>query len=58
MSGIKVEMIKITNRLKRKLGLSHNDVSQGYLPEEAIAEADELIATLCAQCQTSIGGFL
>ena len=58
MSKIKVEIIKITNHLKRRLGFNPQDDSEGFIDPKAITEADKLIEALCAECSQSIGGFL
>lgn len=47
-SGMKVEMFKLANRLKSKLGMRIPGDDPGFLDPKAIAEADKLIAALCA----------
>lgn len=49
-NGLKVEMYKIANRLKERMGIRFKGVEQGFLDPETIAEADKLIATLCETC--------
>lgn len=58
MRKIKIEIINVTNHLKRKLGFDVKDTSEGFIDPKAIEEADALIETLCAECSQSIGGFL
>ena len=58
MSDIKVEIIRLTNHLKRRLGFDPKDESEGFIDPKAIEEADKLIEALCAECSQSIGGFL
>ncbi|MCB1531942.1 MAG: hypothetical protein KDJ35_03635 [Alphaproteobacteria bacterium] len=58
MKKFKVEIIKLTNHLKRKLGMDPQDVAEGEIANEAIMEADRLIEELCSECHSSIGGFL
>lgn len=56
---MKVEIFKIANRLKDKLNLKpHEKDKEGRIAPEAIEEADRLIAALCEECPSSIGGFL
>lgn len=58
-SGVKVEIFKIANRLKKKLG-TRNDGAQGegHIDPALIEEADKLIEELCKECPKSISGFL
>lgn len=57
--GIKVRMFKLTNRLRKKLGMNfqRND-EPGEIPEDAIAEADKLIEKMCAECPKTMKGLL
>ncbi len=58
-SPIKVEIFKIANRLKQKLGIRPSGFSaDGHIDASAIEEADRLIEVLCQECPSSIGGFL
>lgn len=58
MSKLKVEIIRLANHLKRRLGLDPKDESEGFIDPKAIKEADDLIVKLCAESSQSIGGFL
>jgi hypothetical protein len=50
----RVEMYKLANRLKAKLGFGPKDDKAGYLAPEAIAEAEALIKSLCENSQETI----
>lgn len=57
--GVKVEVFRLVNHLKAKLGMRFRDQEGGgFLAPEAIAEADGLIAALCAECPKTISGHL
>ena len=45
--GFHIEMYKLVNHLKRRMGPQFEKQDTGFLPPEAIEEADKLIATLC-----------
>lgn len=53
--GIRVEIYKIANRLKKKLGIRTTDDAPGVIDPGAIGEADKLIEALCEQCPATIG---
>lgn len=55
MSRFKVEIIKLGNHIKRKMGLDPQDQREGFIDPEAIKEADQLIKDMCAECSNSIG---
>lgn len=57
---MKVEIFKIANRLKQKLGVRPNDYQGdgGFIDPSAVEEADKLIEALCEECPSSVGGFL
>lgn len=57
-NGLKVEMYKMANRLKERMGFRFKGQEEGYLAPEAIAEADKLIETLCETCPQAIGQHL
>ena len=52
---MKVKLFKIVNSLRMKLGRSSADKRPGFIAEEAIAEADGLIESLCKDCTITIG---
>lgn len=56
--GVKVELFKIANRLKQKLGIREETDQPGHIDPDAIAEADKLIETLCEECPQAIAGYL
>lgn len=56
--GIKVEIYRLANSLKEKLGMRTRPQDDGFIAPEAIAEADQLIVELCKQCPTTLGGYL
>lgn len=57
--GVKVEVFRLANHLKSKLGFRFKDQEgEGFLAPEAIMEADGLIAALCAECPKTIAGHL
>lgn len=56
---MKVEVIKIANRLKQKLGVRPaQDEGDGFIDPEAVAQADKLIEEMCKDCVSSIAAFL
>lgn len=57
---MKIEIIKLANTLKKKLGMhsTRGKDHEGYIDPEAIKEADRLIEVLCEDCVSSIGTFL
>ncbi len=59
-SGVKVELFKLKNRLKDKLGMQHSgrDDGPGHIDPEAIAEADRMIEKLCEECPATIAAHL
>lgn len=54
-AGIKVEIYKLVNHLKNRMGVRYKDQETGFLSPESIAEADRLIGDLCTQCPAVIG---
>lgn len=56
--GIKVEIFKLANRLKDKLGMRVQTNEDGFLDPEMIREADRLIEVLCEECPRTIAGHL
>lgn len=56
--GIKVEVFRIANSLKDKLGLRVKPQEEGFIAPEAIVEADRLIAELCKECPVTLAGFM
>lgn len=57
-SPIIVEIYKLANRLKIKLGRSRKDTNEGFIAAEAVEEADKLVESLCSECSNTIGGHL
>lgn len=57
-SGLKVEIFKLANKLKARLGRQFKEQEEGFLAPEAIAEADQLIAKLCTECPQAISRHL
>ncbi len=57
---IKVRVFKLTNRLKKKLGMrpARFENEEGYVDPDAVKEADELIKELCETCPETIAGHL
>ncbi|MEM7680185.1 MAG: Hpt domain-containing protein [Pseudomonadota bacterium] len=56
---MKVEIIKIANQLKKKLGIRPSiDGGEGFIDPEAVVQADRLIEEMCKDCSSSISGFL
>src|SRR4051812_33565175 len=49
-SGAKVEIIKLANKLKDRMGYQYKDQEEGFLAPETIEEAEKLIAALCINC--------
>lgn len=56
--GMKVEIIRLVNHLKAKMGIRYEDQDTGFLPEEAIQEADDLIVSLCQDSPARIAMLL
>lgn len=56
--GPKIEILKVVNRLKRKLGIQGQHSEPGYLDPEAVAQADEIIRKLCAECPATVTAHL
>lgn len=56
--GFKIEMFRLANRLKARLGSRFQDQKEGFIAADAIAEADKLIEGLCLDCSTTIGKLL
>ena len=56
--GPKVLVYKIVNKLRLKLGIETRLPTSGHLDPRNIAEADKLIAALCADCLPTIGKHL
>lgn len=57
-AGIRVEIFKLANHLKRKMGVRFQDQEAGFLTPESIVEADKLIEALCKECPQAISGHL
>lgn len=57
-SGITVEVFRIANSLKDKLGMRAKGDGPGFIAPEAIAEADKLIAELCKECPLTLNGYM
>lgn len=55
---VKVKVYELANRLRLKIGRDPKSQEEGYIAEEAIAEADKLIEALCAQCPATISAHL
>jgi len=53
-SGMKIEMYKLANRLKARMGIRFKEQDDGFLAPESIEEADRLIAELAALCPQMI----
>lgn len=56
--SVKVEMIRLVNHLKAKMGIRYVDQDEGFLPEEMIQEADDLILSLCQDSPARISKLL
>lgn len=56
--GIKVEVFRLANKLKEKLGIRAKSNEAGFIAPEAIVEADQLIVELCKECPTTLAGYL
>lgn len=56
--GITVEIFKLANRLKDKLGIQAKNMPPGHIASEAVEEADKLIAALCIECPETIAAHL
>jgi hypothetical protein len=56
--GFKVEVFKLVNRLKDRMGIRFKDQEEGYLAPEAIAEADGIIQNLCKDSPARISRLL
>jgi chemotaxis protein histidine kinase CheA len=52
--SITVEIIKMANRLKARLGVRFQEQESGFIDPEVIAEADKLIAGLCVNAPETI----
>lgn len=50
----KVEIFKLVNHLKGKMGIRYEKQETGFLPPEAIIEADKIITDLCANSGETI----
>jgi hypothetical protein len=57
-NDLKVEIYKLANRLKERLGSRYKDQEEGFIAPEAIEEADKLISNLCVNCPKTISGHL
>lgn len=57
-SGVRVEVFRIANSLKDKLGLRVKNDEAGFIAPEAIAEAERLIVELCKECPVTLGGYM
>lgn len=57
-SGIKVEIYRIANRLKDKLGMRVMKEEPGFIDPDAVAEAERLIIELCKECPATLAGYL
>ena len=53
-----VEIFKLANSLKEKLGLNPRNTDEGFIDPKALDEADELIAELCKECPVTLTGHL
>lgn len=54
-----IEIIKLPNALKQKLGIDANRTNMdGHIDPASIEEADQLIADMCKSCKSSIARFL
>ncbi len=56
--GVTVEVFRIANNLKEKLGMRVKSDEDGFIAPEAIAEADRLIGELCKECPVTLSGFM
>lgn len=56
--NVTVEIFKIANRLKEKLGLQAKNTPPGHIDSDAIKEADKLIKALCSECPETIAAHL
>jgi chemotaxis protein histidine kinase CheA len=56
--GIKVEIFRLANSLKDKLGTGPQTNETGFIAPEAIAEADRLILELCKECPVTLNSYL
>ena len=52
---MKVEIYKLVNRLKLRMGVRFEKYASGFLDEKTIAEADDLIAKVCATSPQILG---
>lgn len=57
-AGIKIEIYKLANRLKMRLGARYQDQGPGFLAAESIEEADKLLEALSANCPEMINKHL
>lgn len=55
---MKIEVFKIANSLKDKLGIRAKNQDEGFIAPEAIAEADKLIEELCKECPVTLSAFM
>jgi len=56
---MKVEIIKIANHLKMKLGIRPSgEEGDGFIDPDAVIKADQLIEERCQDCKSSIASFL
>ncbi len=56
--GVTVEIFRIANSLKEKLGMRLKTDEPGFIAPEAIAEADRLIVELCRECPITLNGYM
>lgn len=57
-SRLRIEVYKLTNYLKNKLGLSINSTEEGEIAPDKIEECDALIQEMCESCLETIGTHL
>ena len=55
---VKVRVLKLTNRLIKKLGIRDHSDEPGFIDPAAIEEADRLVDALAAECPQAIAGYL
>lgn len=55
---MKIEIYKLANRLKARMGARFQKQETGFLAEDAIEEANKLITALCAICPEVTGKHL
>lgn len=56
--GIKIQVFKLANALKSRLGARFQDQESGYIAPDIIDEADRLIEELCLSCPTTLQSHL